>query len=341
MEKIVQLHRKFAPDLIHTIEERYNILRHIRYNEPIGRRALAGLLGVGERAVRVQVDFLKEAGMVEFSLMGMRVTSEGEAGLRDIGEYVHLLHGFSALETELSRKLGIKRVIVIPGDSDEDSLVQRELGRVAAGVLGEYLGDNMTIAVSGGSTMAMVAEGIYMTQPTTTVVAARGGLGEKMEYQANTIAAKMATKLGGRYRLLHMPERVSEEVVEAILASDPNVPAVAQMIKKADILVHSIGQAKKMAVRRGLDKRIVNEILRRGAVGETLGHYCTLAGEPVYITNSVGLRLEDLAGVGTVIAVAGGREKAEAIVAVIRAGQQDVLVTDEAAARSIQKLCRC
>lgn len=341
MEKIVQLHRKFAPDLIHTMEERYNILRHIRYNEPIGRRALAGLLGIGERAVRVQVDFLKEAGMVEFSLMGMRVTADGEAGLQDIGEYVRLLHGFSALETELSRKLGIKRVIVIPGNSDEDNMVQRELGRVAAGVLGEYLGDNMTIAVSGGSTMAMVAEGIYITQPKTTVVAARGGLGEKMEYQANTIAAKMATKLGGSYRLLHMPERVSEEVVEAILASDPNLPAVAQMIKKADILVHSIGQAKKMAVRRGLDKRIVAEILRRGAVGETLGHYCSLSGEPVYITNSVGLRLEDLSGVGTVIAVAGGREKAEAIVAVIRAGQQDVLVTDEAAARSIQNLCRC
>lgn len=335
LERIVQLHRKFAPELVRMLEDRYTILRHVQSMEPVGRRALAGMLGMGERVVRAHVDFLKDAGFVDYSTMGMTVTADGKSALQELSEYIRLLRGFSAWEVELAKKLQIKQVIVIPGNSDDDAMVRRELGRAAAGLLEEYLGDNMTIAVSGGSTMAMVAENISFGQPQTLVVSARGGLGDKMEYQANTIAALMATKLGGRYRLLHMPEGVSEEVVEAIWANDQNLPAVAQMIKKADILIHSIGQAATMARRRGLDDGIVEEILRRGAVGESLGHYCDLSGRAVYVTNSVGLRLDELDTVGRVIAVAGGAKKAQAIIAVARAGREDVLVTDEAAAKAM------
>ncbi|MCE5286298.1 MAG: DNA-binding transcriptional regulator [Pelosinus sp.] len=341
MEKVIQLHRKIAPELIAVVEERYEILRYIWHAGPLGRRALAGMLGIGERIVRKQVDFLKEAGLIEFSLLGMKVTADGHALLDDLAEYVHLLHGLTALEQELAHKLGIKRVVIIPGDSSEaDGMTQRELGRAAAGVLSQYLGNNMTIAVSGGSTMCRVAEAINITQPTATVISARGGLGELVEYQANTIAALMANKLGGNYRLLHIPEGVSEEVVEAIMASDTTLPILTEMIRKADILVHSIGQAREMAVRRRLDDSIVNEILSRGAVGEALGHYCTMQGKPVYVTNSVGLRLDDLADIGVVIAVAGGRKKAEAIVALTSAVGQDVLITDEAAARAIQSIIK-
>jgi central glycolytic genes regulator len=45
-----------------------------------------------------------------------------------------------------------------------------------------------------------------------------------------------------------------------------------------------------------------------------------------------------LADIGLVIAVAGGQSKAEAIIAVTNAGGQDVLVTDESAAKAIQSI---
>lgn len=341
MEKVVQLHRKIAPEFIAMLEQRYDILRHIWYEGPVGRRALAAMLGMGERVVRAQVDFLKDVGLVEFSQLGMKITADGQAVLADLAEYVRLLHGLTDLEVEIARKLNLKRVVVIPGDSSEsDGMVQRDLGRAAAGVLAQYLGDNMVIAVSGGSTLARVAEAITITQPTTTVVSARGGFGEKAEYQANAIAALMATKLGGKYRLLHLPEGVSQEVVEVLRSKDASIPTVMEMIKKSDILVHGIGEAREMALRRGHDVNTVDEIMKRGAVGEALGHYCTFEGKPVYILNSVGLRLDDLESIGVVIAVAGGSNKAEAIVAVTSAGGQDVLVTDEAAARAIQSIIK-
>lgn len=338
MDRVALLHRRIAPELISVIEERYNILRHIQYSQPIGRRALAGMLAIGERIIRAQVDFLKTAGLVDFTPLGMTVTKEGEGILADLSDYVRQLHGLTVLEAEIAAKLQLQRVVIIPGDSDDDSTVQRELGRAVAGVLGQYLGNNMTIAVSGGSTMARVAEAIHFTAAGTTVVPARGGLGERVEYQANAIAAVMAGKLGGNYRLLHTPDGMSEEALEVILASDAKVREVAGMIRRAGILIHGIGRAAEMAGRRGSNEGHIRDIVSRGAVGEALGHYFDLQGDIVHITSSLGLQLNDLANIGTVIAVAGGRRKAEAIVAVARTGRQKVLVTDEAAAREVQKI---
>lgn len=337
MEKIIRLHRKIAPEFIAVIEDRYNILKHIQSTEPVGRRALAVSLGMGERVVRAQVDFLKNAGLVDATPLGMTMTPEGREILNDLTEYIRQLYDLTELEQDLTGTLGVDRVLIIPGDSDEDGAVQRELGRAAAGLLQEYLNDNMIIAVSGGSTMARMAESVWMSAPGTTVVPSRGGLGEQVEYQANIIAAVMAAKLGGRYRLLHIPDSVSEEALE-VLASEANVSAVIDMIRHADILCHGIGTARDMALRRNLDAGVIEDIVGRGAVGEALGFYYSLTGECVYVTTSVGLSLDEIAGIKTVIAVAGGRAKAEAIVAVAKAGGPNVLVIDEAAARAIQTI---
>lgn len=338
-KKTVQLHRKIAPELIVVIEERYDILRQIQYAEPVGRRALAVALEKGERVVRAQVEFLKNAGFIDFSPMGMTITSVGQLMLTELSEYIKVLHGLTTLEEELSEKLGLRQVIIIPGDSDADNTVRKELGRAGANVLAQHLNQNdMIVAVSGGTIMANVAEAIHFTQPTVTVVPARGGLGEKVENQANTIAATMATKLGGKYRMIHVPEGVSEEMLGVMVANNSNILTVANMIKHADVLIHGIGQASEMAVRRGFDDAFVSKLINSGAVGEALGHYCTLEGKNIYITSSVGLHLDDLADIGVVVAVAGGQRKAEAIVAVTSAGGQDVLIIDESAARAIQSI---
>ncbi|WP_237769502.1 sugar-binding transcriptional regulator [Pelosinus fermentans] len=338
-KKAVQLQRKIAPEFIAAIEERYDILRSIQHSEPVGRRALAAMLEKGERVVRAQVEFLKNAGLVDFSQMGMTITLEGQLLLKDLSEYIKALHGLTTLEDELSEKLGLKQVIIIPGDSDSDTGVRRELGRAAANVLAQHLNKNdMIVAVSGGTIMANVAEAIHFTQPSVTVVPARGGLGEKVENQANTIAAAMATKLGGKYRMIHVPEGISEEMLGVMVANNSNILTVADMIKHADVLIHGIGQAQEMAVRRGFDEEFVSKLINSGAVGEALGHYCTVEGKNIYITSSVGLHLDDLADIGVVVAVAGGQRKAEAIVAVTNAGGQDVLITDESAAKAIQSI---
>jgi len=338
VEKLIQLQRKIAPELAAVVEERYMVLRHIQYAQPVGRRALAGMLNMGERIVRAQTKFLRAAGLIDVSPLGMTVTPEGESILGELESYIKMLRGLTMLEKLLAEGLRLQKVVIIPGDSDQDATARRELGRAAAGVLAEHLGNNMVIAVSGGSTMAQVAATVSGHYPGITIVPARGGLGELVEYQANTIAADMARRLGGRYHLLHIPDGISEEALEVLLASDSRLGKVIEMVKHADVLVHGIGKAAAMAQRRGMDPAVVASIIKQGAVGEALGHYCALTGKVVHVTSSVGLTLNDLTGIGKVIAVAGGQTKAAAIVAVATAGGQNVLVTDEAAAKAIQAI---
>lgn len=334
---MIQLQRKIAPDLVQQIEDRYNILKHIQHAQPIGRRALSALLKLSERVVRSDVEFLKNAGLIDFSAVGMRITKDGQRILTELADYVGALRGLAVLEQSLEEALSLSRVIVVPGDSEKDPAVFSELGRTAARILTESLEDNMVVAVSGGSTMADLVSKVNQSFSGITVVPARGGLGEQVHFQANLVAAVLAAKLGGNYRLIHVADNLSEEALEAVLSSDKATVSVVDLMKRADILVHGIGRAETMAKRRELPQDVI-DIITEDCVGETLGHYFDVSGQCRHVTNSVGLRLNDLEQIGKVIAVAGGRAKAEAILSVVRAGKQDILILDEAAAQSIQSI---
>jgi DNA-binding transcriptional regulator LsrR (DeoR family) len=75
-----------------------------------------------------------------------------------------------------------------------------------------------------------------------------------------------------------------------------------------------------------------------GAVGDVLGNYVDLEGRRLNSPETgrlVGLGLQELAAIGTVVVIASEREKPMAIVGVLRTGVADVLVIDEANARVV------
>lgn len=340
MDSIINLQKKIVPELTDLLVQRYQILRQVSHEHPIGRRALAAKLGLSERVLRAQVDFLKKSGLLDFSSSGMSVTDEGEDILKELADYVRKLQDISFLEKALSDTLKIGKVVILPGDSDQEEVVKREIGRTAAHILSKLLADGRQhiVAVSGGTTMAAMAANITGSQPNTMVVPARGGLGDNVELQANTIATVLAQKLNASYRQLYVPDSVSEDILNSILKEDVGVRAVVDIIKQADILVHGVGRASVMARHRRLSSDIIAKLEEDGAVGEAFGQYCALDGRQVYMTNNAGLMLQDLQHIGTIIGIAGGKSKAAAILSVIRASRQDILVTDEAAAHEILRM---
>lgn len=340
MDSIINLQKKIVPELTDLLVQRYQILRQVSHEYPIGRRALAAKLGLSERVLRSQVDFLKKIGLLNFSATGMSVTDEGMDILKELADYVRKLQDISFLEKSLSEALKIGKVVIIPGDSDQEEVVKREIGRSAAGILSKLLSDGKRhiVAVSGGTTMAALAANISGSQPNTVVVPARGGLGDNVELQANTIATVLAQKMGASYRQLYVPDSVSEDILNSILKEDIGVRAVVDVIKHADILVHGVGRAGVMAKHRRLPPDVIRKLNDDGAVGEAFGQYCALDGRQVYMTNNAGLMLQDLQHIGTIIGIAGGKSKAAAILSVIRASRQDILITDEAAAREMIRM---
>lgn len=333
----IDIQKEVAPEMLPIIQRRYEILHAVSLLAPVGRRLLAGNLQLGERIIRSELDLLKRMGLVESSLGGVNLTARGEELLHQMEPYISELLGLPALERQLAQKLGIASVVLVPGDSSVDPLVQNDLGRAAARVLLAKIQDGDVIAITGGTTMSYVADSIYMEKRRVTVVPGRGALGEKVEIQANTIAAKLAQALGGGYRLLHAPDNLSSQAL-AELVRDPGIAEVLTLVHQTTILLHGIGDALEMAARREIPQEHRKRLLELEAVAETLGYYFNGQGEIVWQANSIGLHLKDLETIKTVIAVAGGSAKAKAIKAFANQRHRHILVTDQGAARAILAL---
>lgn len=339
MDKLVSLQQKIAPEMASLILSRYQVLRSVYYLQPIGRRALADHLQDQERKIRNEVEFLREQDWIVMGGKGMQVTPAGEVILHELEDYIRILQGLSMLEEEIAERLQIQKVIVVAGNSDEDEAVKKELARITAAYLRERLHDGSILAVTGGTTLAEVAAALRPTERRReiTVVPARGGLGEEVEIQANTIAAAIAKGLGASYRLLHVPDALSPETIQSILA-EPKIRVLLELLRRADIVLHGIGVAEEMALRRGMDPVDVAAISRNGATGEAFGYYFDLKGRVVYSTTSVGLQLEELPEIGEVVAIGGGKSKAPAAAAVLSCKMQDVFITDEGLARELVQI---
>src|SRR5690606_31482286 len=103
-------------------------------------------------------------------------------------------------------------------------------------------------------------------------------------------------------------------------------------------IIHGVGEAITMAKRRKSSSELLALLEKEEAVAEAFGYYFNREGDIVYKTQVIGLRLEDVRQAKHVIAVAGGRNKAAAILAFLKSGVQDVLVTDEGAALEMKLL---
>ena len=232
MEKWVEWYRKLAPEAIQLSQERYGILRELRDDGTLGRRALAQNLGISERIARQHVEFLKNANLVSGGSGGAFLTDDGKEALQVLNLYIRQMSGMTALENQLKEKLGLSEVVVVPGDSDQDRMVLHELGRAGADLLSQHLEPQSIVAVSGGSTLAQVAKGVHRTLPEVVVVPARGGLGEEVELQANTIASVFAKGLEGNYRMLHVPDGLDLNAIEVLRKSSADVGEILDLIQK-------------------------------------------------------------------------------------------------------------
>lgn len=338
MNQIIKLQHKLLPDLVPVIQKRFLILQYIRIMQPIGRRNLSASVGITERVLRSEVALLKEQRLINVASSGMTLTDEGQSLLQNLEQPMRELFGLKNIEDQLKESFNLKEVIVVSGDSDELAWVKKEMGRATVGCINQRLKTNNIVAVTGGSTLAAVAEMMNADakELSPLFVPARGGLGEDVGNQANTICAKMAEQAKGNYRLLHLPDELSKEAYLTMM-EEPKVKEVLNLIRSSSIVVHGIGEAFTMAKRRQSSSEQLEILIENEAVGEAFGYYFNENGEDVYRVRTIGLQLEELKDIPYVLAVAGGSSKAKSISSFLKKGHVNILVTDEGAAKELIK----
>lgn len=336
MQEILALQKKIVPELVEVLEKRYSILRTIYYNQPIGRRILANQLELGERIVRNEISFLKSQNLIEINTPGMTVTDEGQEVLTKLKDFIHEIKGLSYIEENIKSFLDLKDVIIVPGDAGKNKTILREIGKATAHYLKNIIKDNDIIAITGGNTIKEFVESMPKISNISNilVVPARGGMGRKVEIQASTLAASLAQKLNGSYKLLHIPENLSLNLLDTLL-KEKEIKKVIDDIHKANILIYGIGEALVMAEKRDVSKDEYNKLKDLEAVGEAFGCYFNKDSNVVSENTSIGININEAKKINTHIAVAAGENKVDAIIATMMNNHNAVLVTDEAAGRKI------
>ncbi|WP_010098443.1 sugar-binding transcriptional regulator [Ornithinibacillus scapharcae] len=336
MKALIEVQKKLIPDLLTVMQTRYSLLHSVNLHQPIGRRGLAESSNLTERQVRSELDFLYEQGLLEITSKGMLITEQGKTVLEQMTQFISEITGLSVLENQIKETLKVENVVVVPGNSDDADWVKQEMGKACVSYLKKILKPNATIAVTGGTTMASVASVMTPMEKGESFlfVPARGGIGEKVENQANTIAAQMSRKAQGNYRLLYVPDPLSE-ISYHNLIQEPSIIEILQLIRNADVVLHGIGDALTMAERRKTPDDTRMKLQENEAVSEAFGYYFDQQGNVVHKVRTVGLQLEDLESIEFVITVAGGKSKAKAIKSYFKHGTSNLLITDEAAAKQI------
>lgn len=329
----------FVPEFRDIFVKRYEILDHICKNEIIGRRTLSGKLSLSERVVRDETYFLNECGYINISNSGMTITKEGKILLKTLKEIYRELNNLTEKGKYLTESLNVKNVIVVKGDSSIDEYSFSNLGSTAAEVISNTFCEGDYVGVTGGRTVYGIAREMKESKRNLnlTLIPARGSLGKSAEYQSNSIVATMAKKLKADYHILSLPDGIRSDALDLLLENE-DVKESYEYIKKLNVLIFGIGRADTMSERRSLSGEKRQEIIGEGAVGEAFGHYFTVNGKEVHRQDSIGLTLEDFRRIPSVVGVAGGKDKAEAIIAISTLRDDMTLIIDESAAEEINRI---
>lgn len=249
---------------------------------------------------------------------------------------------FAALEQALEAQFGLREAVVIEaGETREESLTA--LGRAGAQYLERVIKPGQTVAVSWGSTLKRLADALEPRPMTgVTVVPLLGGSGRTdLQLHANEIAQTVARAFGGEFYPLLAPVLASSASVRnAFIGEEPirQVLDLAASAQVAAVGIAGVGATATMHQTGYLGAGELQELQAGVCVGDICSHFIDREGRPCapdLNSRVVGLTLPELQRIPTVIGVAGGLSKADAIRGSMRARWINVLVTDSVTAEAI------
>lgn len=333
----IEAHRKLLPEMTSVLQERFQTLNYIKVSGPIGRRLLGEMIGLSERETRTMIDFLRAQQLIKVSRKGVTISEEGLKVLEALEPAMEKWTGLTHLKNQLLTHLQIEEVKIVEGNCDENFATKNLLSLETAKTFMTHIQNGQTVAVTGGSTVAAIPHHIQNATDLQNLlfIAARGGVGEDIGLQANVIAASFAEACGGKYETFYYPESLSKETHRAF-QNEPSVQRMIQLYDNVDCVIHGIGEANEMAKLRESSDEVISKLKNAKAKGEAFGYYFDQTGKAVHRIRTIGIQIEQLERVPLLYAVAGGKSKAEAILAYLStAPKQTVLVTDLAAAEEM------
>jgi len=271
------------------------------------------------------------------------------------------------LESELSNRFNLDYCEVVP-DFDNESLPLKALG-IAGGQYIHRLLDSMEVSSVGmghGRTLASCVEHIPRSRNAFSgdsragksrsgksrsgksrsgkskveFVSLLGGFSEKFAANPHDVIHRLAERTGAQAYVLPVPFLANTIEDHNVLMEQRGLKQVIDKARNTPLKIVGIGAVahdSSLVATGWVDESEFTAISAAGGVGELLGHFFNLDGNPAYTELSertMGLSLDDLR-CSRIVAVAGGITKSAAIMAVMRSRLLGGLITDERTARML------
>lgn len=298
-----------------TAEQRLIRIAWYYYHDGLTQGEIGDRLGLTRIKVSRLLESARRSGIIQ-----VRINSRHQGCL----EYEQRLQDF----------WGLGEVRVVP-HLKAGNLNER-LGQAAAQFLMQRLGNDDLLAVGWGETVSHAIEriGHMANDRNISLVSLTGGV-------ASYVDGIRTANWNSTVHLLPAPLVVCEDTVASALMREPSVARILEMARYANYQLVGIGALSDQAtvVRSGYITADEVEPLRRmGAVGDIVCQFFDEQGEVLDLAlhrRVIGMRLEALNSLHTVIAVAGGDAKVPAIRAALTGKYVDILITDEKTAQTL------
>ena len=242
----------------------------------------------------------------------------------------------TAIETELARKFGLDKAIVVRVNQFDDRSVLDQVGQASAQYLREIVTRYHVFGVTWGHTVYHVVRELEPTQARNlSLVQIGGGLGTIEGSDNNMLTMTLGQKLGAKAYLIPAPVIVRNRALRNTLFKEKKIQETLGMARKADLVLFGVGLigAKGLLWKSGfLSKTDTAKLKEAGAVGAICGRFFDANGRECWNElddRTIGLTLDELRKIKHKIGVGVGQEKVDGIFGALKGKLLNVLVTDE------------
>ncbi|MET1063869.1 MAG: sugar-binding transcriptional regulator [Arthrobacter sp.] len=248
------------------------------------------------------------------------------------------LHSAYGLGAELAGKFGLEAAVVVPGSTFGLAETTERLASAGSRYLSSSISRGQTLAVGWGNTVSRALLGLPKgTLDDVQVVTLTGGADAYLRALLGASGESRAQDA----RVVPAPLLASSPALAEALLAERSVSAALAAARAADHAVIGIGSThpESTVVQLGyLSAAEIQVLTRRGAVGDMLGRFYDADGMVIDMeiySRTIGTDLSQLKAMRNVIAMAGGQQKVAAIKGALRGRYINILVTDDATARTL------
>lgn len=304
---------------INNLEECRNCVKvaKLYYEGSLTQQEIARMLGFSRIKVHRILNQARDLGIVEIKIH----TPANEK--------------FIEQEHQLILEHNLRDALVVPAAMGKEPIYDN-LAQGAARWLASKLEPGIRIGLGLGRTISYLPKYFNVSSQVECIFTeiVGGSLENSGGIAKYNVTSKLADIAGGRAELMYAPNMVSNPALRQSLISEPAVADAFERARSCDIVLQSVGTVDETAilyVEDRIERADLERLQAAGAVGDALGHYFDVNGQPVSTfmdDRVIGIELKDLKNIPWSVVVAGGEEKHTVIQAALRGGYFNVLITD-------------